>query len=208
MDDAQHGPAAADAATAETGPSLKGSVRRRILVVDALLAAVIGLMEFAVMQRIYVIEELTMGPGESSVVWGPYLMMWVTSYVALAFRRIRPLLVFVLTSGCLLVAALLQDVGPDELLPIAFWISFFTLARRQRLLASLATLAGALTVSGLQTYLVFESPLSELLGRDSWVSPDPWYSHLELLWLTLGIYLVAIGTRLVGAWRRRVAKPR
>lgn len=205
--DANHRRWPADEA-AEAARSLGGSARRRVLLVDTVLAAVIGLMEFVVMQRIYVIEEFTIEPGEFSVVWWPYLAMWATSYVALAFRRIRPLWVFVVTSGCLLMATLLQDIGPDELLPIAFWISLFTLVRRQRLLASLATLAGALAVSVVQAYLVVESPLRELLGRDSWVSPDRWYSHLELVWLTAGIYAMALGTRLVAAIWHRVVKHR
>ncbi|HEY5788537.1 MAG TPA: hypothetical protein VIT65_27570 [Microlunatus sp.] len=208
MGDAHRRRSPTDEATAQAGPSLTVPVRRRILLVDGVLAAVIGLMEFAVMQHIYVLEELTMDSGEFSVVWWPYLLMWATSYGALAFRRIRPLLVFVVTSGCLLVATLLQDVGPDELLPIAFWISLFTLVRRQRLGPSLATLAGALAVGVVQAYLVVESPVSELLGRDSWVSPDPWYSHLELVWLTAGIYLMALCPRLVAAVRHRAVRLR
>ena len=207
MNDTSHRPSQVDEATVSGRPMLQGSVRRRILIVDAVLAALIGLAEFAVMQRIYVVEEFTMEPGEFSVVWWPYLAMWATSYVALAFRRIRPLLVFAVTSGCLLAATLLQDIGPDELLPIPFWISFFTLVRRQRLLASLATLAAALAVSVVQAYLVVESPLRELLGRDSWVSPDPWYRHLELVWLTAGLYVIALCTRFFAAlWHRAVRR--
>ncbi|HEY5979812.1 MAG TPA: hypothetical protein VIT41_09270 [Microlunatus sp.] len=183
-------------------------MRRRVLLVDAVLAAVIGLLEFAVMQRIYVIEEFTMEPGDYPVVWWPYLALWAISYAALAFRRIRPLLVFVVTAGCLLGATLLQDIGPDELLPMAFWISLFTLVRRQRLLAGLTTLAGALAVSVVQAYLVIESPLRELLGSDYWVSPDPWYSHLEVMWLTAGIYVIALCARLAGAWSHRAVRPR
>ena len=207
MNDTSHRPSQVDEAIVDGRPVLQGSVRRRILTVDVVLAAVIGLAEFAVMQRIYVVEEFTMEPGEFSVVWWPYLAMWATSYVALAYRRIRPLLVFVVTSGCLLAATLLQDIGPDELLPIAFWISFFTLVRRQRLLASLATLAGALAVSVVQAYLVVESPLRELFGRDFWVSPDPWYRHLELVWLTAAIYVIALCTRFFAAlWRRAIRR--
>lgn len=205
MDDAHEEPAAA----AETVPdrsSAKGSARRRILSTEAALAAAIGLTEFAVMQRIYVIEELQ--PGGSSVMWGPYLVLWAASYVALAFRRIRPLVVFFVTSGCLLLATLLQDMGPDELLPIAFWIALFTLVRRQRLLPSLATLVGALSVSVLQAYLVTESPLRALLGQDDyWVNPDPWYSHLELVWLTAAIYVIACCSRVGAALRHRGGKP-
>ncbi len=197
MDGADHRLPTGNEATFEATPVRRRSLRQRVLMVDVVLAAVLGLTEFAVMQRVYVIEELTTEPGEFSVVWWPYLAMWATSYVALAFRRIRPPLVFVVTSGCLLVATLLQDVGPDELLPLAFWISLFTLVRRQRLLPSLATLAGALAVTVVQAYLVVESPLRELLGAESWVSPVPWYGHLELVWLTAGIYVIALCTRFV-----------
>ena len=209
MDDAHHAPSPAGPEAVADKSSQKGSPRGRILLVDAPLAAVLGLLEFAVMQHNYLIEEFTMEPRDSSVMWGPYLVLWAASYVALAFRRIRPLLVFLVTSGCLLAATLLQDVGPDELLPIAFWISFFTLVRRQRLVPGLVTLAGALMVSVLQAYLVIASPLRELFGRDVyWVNPDPWYIHLELVWLTAGIYVVALCTRFVAAGRHRAAGPR
>lgn len=209
MDDAHHGRSPVDQGTLRDRPAATRAARRRLLIVDAPLAAVIGLIEFAVMQHSYVIEEFTLDPRDSSVLWGPYLVLWAASYLSLAFRRIRPLFVFVVTSGCLLAATLLQDIGPDELLPIAFWISFGTLVRRQRLLPSLATLAGALTVTVLQAYLVSESPLRELFGREVyWVNRDPWYSHLELVWLTAGIYLITLSTRLVAALWHRPAAPR
>lgn len=172
-----------------------GLTRRRILLVDVPLAVVLGVTEFAIMQRTYVVEEYTLDP-PPEVMWAPYLMMWAGSYAALSFRRIRPLLVFLVTSACLLIATLLQNLGPDELLPIAWLLSLFTLARRQRLVPSLVTLAGALTVSVLQTYLMLASPLRELSGRESyWVNTDPWYSHPEFIWITAAVYLGARAAR-------------
>jgi len=91
-------------------------------------------------------------------------------------------------------------------MPIAFLISFFTLARGQHFSASLATLLVALVVGSAYAYLSWEEPLQELSRVEVyWRNSDPWWVHADWLWACVGVYSAALIVAQSERWRRKLA---